>query len=47
MGNDKAMLEDKLMLLPELLPSLEGRSGILQMETYNDNGGRYVFQPEE
>lgn len=46
LGNDSATLEDKLMLLPELLPNLEGKSGTLQMETYVDSGGRYTFQPE-
>lgn len=46
LGNDSATLEDKLMLLPELLPNLEGKSGTLQMETYAENGGRYTFQPE-
>lgn len=46
LGNDSATLEDKLMLLPELLPSLEGRNGTLQMEAYSENGGRYTFQPE-
>lgn len=47
LGNDSATLEDKLMLLPELLPSLEGRSGTLQMESYSESGGRYTFQPDE
>lgn len=46
LGNDSETLEDKLMLLPGLLPSLEGKSGVLQMETYAENGGRYTFQPE-
>lgn len=46
LGNDSATLEDKLMLLPGLLPSLEGRNGTLQMEVYVENGGRYTFQPE-
>lgn len=46
LGNDSATLEDKLMLLPELLPSLDGRNGTLQMEVYAENGGRYTFQPE-
>lgn len=46
LGNDNATLEDKIMLLPELLPNLEGKSGTLQMETHVDSGGRYTFQPE-
>lgn len=45
-GNDVNTLGNKIMLLPELLPNLEGRSGTLQMETYFENGGRYVFKPE-
>ena len=47
LGNDRATLEDKLMLLPELLPSLEGRKGTLQMESYDESGGRYTFQPDK
>lgn len=46
LGNDANTLGDKLMLLPELLPSLEGRSGTLQMAVYNESGGRYMFKPE-
>lgn len=46
LGNDSATLEDKLMLLPGMLPNLEGKSGTLQMETYAESGGRYTFQPE-
>lgn len=46
LGNDRATLEDKLMLLPGLLPNLEGMSGTLQMETYVESGGRYTFQPD-
>lgn len=46
LGNDTATLEDKLMLLPELLPSLAGKCGTLQMLTYDENGGKYTFKPE-
>lgn len=46
LGNDAATLEDKLMLLPELLPSLEGKSGTLQMMTYDEGSGKYTFKPE-
>lgn len=46
LGNDNITLEDKLMLLPELLPNLEGKSGTLQMENYSDSGGRYTFKPD-
>jgi cell division protein FtsQ len=38
--------EDKVMLLPVFLPDLEGKSGTLQMETYDDNGGKYTFKPD-
>lgn len=47
LGSDGGTLEDKLMVLPELLPNLEGRKGTLQMESYDENGGRYVFRPDE
>lgn len=46
LGSDTATLEDKLMLLPELLPSLEGKEGTLQMGTYDENGGKYTFRPD-
>ena len=46
LGNNSATLEDKLMLLPELLPRLEGKSGILQMQNYDESGGKYTFKPE-
>lgn len=46
LGNNSATLEDKLMLLPDLLPRLEGKSGILQMQNYDGSGGKYIFKPE-
>lgn len=46
LGNDEDMLENKLMLLPELLPRLEGKRGLLQMQTYDEDSGKYVFKPE-
>lgn len=46
LGSDTATLEDRLMLLPELLPSLEGKEGTLQMSTYDENGGKYTFRPD-
>ena len=45
-GNDAARLEDKLMVLPELLAKLEGKSGLLQMQTYDEDSGKYTFKPE-
>ena len=46
LGNDSGHLEDKLMLLPEFLPQLEGTSGTLQMEKYDEDAGKYTFKPE-
>lgn len=46
LGNDAATLEDKLMRLPSLLPQLEGKNGTLQMQTYDEDGGKYIFKPE-
>ena len=46
LGNDVNTLDDKIMLLPELLPKLADQSGTLQMQTYGESGGRYVFKPE-
>jgi len=46
LGNDKATLEDKLMLLPELLPNLEGKEGTLQMQVYDESSGKYTFRPD-
>lgn len=45
LGDETERLEDKLMLLPKMLPGLEGKSGTLQMETYNEKGD-YTFKPE-
>ena len=46
LGNDVNTLDDKIMLLPELLPKLADQSGTLQMQTYAESGGRYVFKPD-
>ena len=45
LGNDYSHLEDKVMLLPNFLPNLEGESGTLQMENYDDGNGKYTFIP--
>lgn len=45
LGNDYPHLEEKVMLLPEFLPSLEGKSGTLQMESYDEGNGKYTFIP--
>lgn len=46
LGNEAAFLEDKLMLIPEFLPQIQGKKGILQMQTYDEDSGKYTFKPE-
>lgn len=46
LGNDRTSEEDKVMLLPTLLPSLEGKSGTLYMTNYDEYNGRYTFKPD-
>lgn len=46
LGSESLAMEDKLMLLPELLPRLEGKKGTLQMNTQSEGDGRYTFKPE-
>lgn len=46
LGGESLVMEDKLMLLPELLPSLAGKKGTLQMNTQSEGDGRYTFKPE-
>lgn len=46
LGSDDVTLEDKLMLLPGMLPELEGKKGTLQMQTYDEDSGKYIFKPE-
>ena len=46
LGKDASTLEDKLQCLPEILPTLEGKCGTLQMSGYDESSGRYTFQPE-
>lgn len=45
LGNETDRLEDKIMCLPSILPSLEGKSGTLLMESYREKGN-YIFKPE-
>lgn len=47
LGSDSAKLEDKLVLLPTFLESLEGKRGTMQMENYDEDSGKYVFKPEQ
>lgn len=46
LGNEPNKLEDKVMLLPNFLTELAGKSGTLQMETYDEGGGKYTFKPD-
>lgn len=46
LGRDRTTLEDKFMILPKLLEELNGKSGILQMQNYDEDSGKYTFQPE-
>lgn len=46
LGNDSVMLEDKIMLLPDFLNQLQGKSGTLQMEKYDEGNGRFTFKPD-
>jgi len=46
LGNEAARMEDKLMLLPGFLAELAGKSGTLQMEYYDEGGGKYTFKPD-
>ena len=46
LGNDGATLEDKLMILSGLLSRLEGKSGVLQMQNFDEDSGKYIFKPE-
>ena len=44
MGNEPDKLEDKIMLLPNFLAQLEGKSGTLQMENYDEDKGKFTFK---
>lgn len=46
LGNESSRLEDKLMVLPGVLAKLEGRQGTLQMQTFDEESGKYAFKPE-
>lgn len=45
LGSEAERMEDKVMCLPQILPNLEGKSGTLQMDTYNEKGD-YTFKPD-
>lgn len=45
LGSDDSDLEVKMMRLPVFLAELTGKSGVLQMENYDDNG-KFTFKPD-
>lgn len=47
LGKDDASLEDKIMLLPNFLIELNGKSGTLQMENYDEVNGKFTFKPDK
>ena len=47
LGTDQSGLEDKIMLLPNFLKELEGKSGTLQMEKYDEGNGKITFKPDK
>lgn len=47
LGNERSRLENKIMNIPKFMTTLEGRKGILHMETYDDTNGKYIFKPAE
>lgn len=44
LGNERDRLEDKLMILPGIVPKWQGQSGTFQMDAYDQNG-KYIFKP--
>ncbi len=46
LGSDKAHIEDKVMNLPFFLENLQGMSGVLHMEEYDETNGMYVFKSD-
>ena len=46
MGSDNSHIEDKLQLLPDFLEKLQGKSGTLQMENYEEGKGKFTFKPD-
>lgn len=43
---DEAQLDEKIMRLSNILPSLEGKSGVLHMETYSDSSKDITFESD-
>ena len=47
LGDERSRLENKIMILPEVLETLEGKKGAFHMETYDETHGTYRFKPTE
>jgi len=47
LGRDMATLEDKIKRLPKYLQDLEGKSGVLRMEKYQEGNVRFTFKPDK
>ena len=47
LGDDTAHIEDKVMNLPQFLEKLEGKTGVLDMEEYDETNGIYIFTADE
>lgn len=46
MLGDGSYLQEKIMVLPELLPKLSGQIGALRMENYRESGDSIVFESD-
>ena len=46
MLGDGSYLQEKIMVLPELLPKLSGQKGALRMENYHESGDSIVFESD-
>lgn len=46
MLGDGGYLQEKIMVLPELLPKLSGQTGVLRMENYRESGDSIVFESD-
>lgn len=44
---DETEIDEKIMRLAAILPSLEGKSGILHMETYSENAKDITFESDQ
>ena len=47
LGNERSRLENKIMIIPQVLEKLGDMEGVLHMETYDETRGNYVFKPTE